>query len=241
MRNGHGHCSRNQISPYAGSQPSIVRDSLALLPDVSRRAFVDIGCGKARPLVLASEFPFQRLVGIELLPALAAVARANAAVVARRHPGRTAIEIVIGDAVALSARLGGLLGLPRPDVAGAPPEGVVYFMYHSFKRALLAALIEDLERQLEQDIQPIFFVYYNPVHGEVLDRSPLFARLSATTHPYASNELGHGPDIADTVVIWQGLPERHPRQAAADRPIVVSALQWCCLGEVEGSPAARGA
>lgn len=229
-----------EISPYAGSQPSIVRASLALLPDLSRRAFVDIGCGKARPLVLASEFPFQRLVGVELSPALAAVARANAAVVARRHPGRTAIEIVMGDAVAMSARPGGLLGAPPPDGAGAPPEGVVYFMYHAFKQALLAALIGNLERQLQRDRQPVFFVYYNPVHGEVLDRSPLFARWSAGTHPYASSELGHGPDIADTVVIWQGLPERLPPRAAADRPIVVSDRQWCCLGEMGGSPAVPG-
>jgi ectoine hydroxylase-related dioxygenase (phytanoyl-CoA dioxygenase family)/SAM-dependent methyltransferase len=228
------------ISPYAGSQPSIVRASLALLPDLSRRAFVDIGCGKARPLVLASEFPFRRLLGVELSPALATVGCANAAVVARRHPERTAIEIIVGDAVALSARPGGMLGLSRADGADAAPDGVVYFMYHAFKRTLLVALIENLERQLRHDPRPVFFVYYNPVCGDVLDRSPLFARWSAATLPYASRELGHGPDIADTVVIWQGLPERLPARPAADRPIIVSALQWCSLGDVERTQDAPG-
>jgi ectoine hydroxylase-related dioxygenase (phytanoyl-CoA dioxygenase family)/SAM-dependent methyltransferase len=198
-----GRLAAAEISPCVGPQPSVVRASLALLPGLSRMTFVDIGCGKARPLVLASEFPFQRLVGIEPSPSLAAVARANAAVVARRHPGRTAIEIIDGDAVALSGRPGGLLGLPRPGGADVPPEGVVYFMHHSFGRASLAALVGNLERQLQRDRRAAFFIYYNPVHGEVLDRSPLFVRWSATCHPYASNELGHGTDIEDTVVIWR--------------------------------------
>ena len=75
-----------QMNPYAGSQPSIVRRSLALLPDPHEHAFVDLGCGKGRPLVIASEFPFRRLVGVEIAPNLAAVAQANAAVVRSRHP-----------------------------------------------------------------------------------------------------------------------------------------------------------
>ena len=44
-----------QINPYGGSQPSIVRTVLAGLPRPEAYAFVDIGCGKGRPLVVASE------------------------------------------------------------------------------------------------------------------------------------------------------------------------------------------
>src|SRR5687768_7586014 len=67
-----------QISPYGGSQPSIVRTALASLPDLESYAFVDVGCGKGRPLLVASEFAFQRIVGVELAPHLAKIARANA-------------------------------------------------------------------------------------------------------------------------------------------------------------------
>ena len=30
--------------------------------------FIDVGCGKGRALLLASEFPFRRIVGVELSP-----------------------------------------------------------------------------------------------------------------------------------------------------------------------------
>lgn len=202
-----------KIIPYGGSQPSIVRSALASLPEPERYAFVDIGCGKGRPLVVASEFPFVRLVGVELAPQLAEIARANAAAVAARHPDRAAIEVQVGDATAVSA----------------PAGRVVYFMYHAFNQALVTALVENIERQLQNGLQHAFFVYYNPVHGSVLDGSKHFARWSAQMAPYAADELGFGPDIQDTVVIWQSLPERYPAQAGAGRRIAVSPSQWSSL------------
>lgn len=207
----------SQITFYGGSQPSIVRASLASLPEPERYSFVDIGCGKGRPLVVASEFPFRRLVGVELSPRLAELARANAAIVAARHPGRTLIEVQTGDATALSP----------------PADHTVYFMYHAFNQTLVSALVENIERQLQDRLKHAFFVYYNPVHGEVLDRSPRFSRWSAQMFSYAAGELGYGPDIRDTVVIWQCTPERYPAQAGAPRRIVVSPSQWCSLANPE--------
>lgn len=194
-----------QISPYGGSQPSIVRAGVASLPDHDRFAFVDLGCGKARPLMVASEFPFRRLVGVEISPALADVARRNAAVIARRYPDRTPIEIQVADATAVSP----------------PAERVVYFMYHPFGRGLVSALVDNIERQLGQGLQHAFFVYYNPVHADVLDRSLRFSRWHATTVPYAPDELGFGPDLSDTLVIWQTSPEQYRPRPGATRPLII--------------------
>ncbi len=208
-----------QIIPYAGSQPSIVRSALASLPEPERYAFVDIGCGKGRPLVVASEFPFRRLIGVELSHRLAEVARFNAAIIAARYSGRTPIEIQIGDALAPNSSTG---MTPAADC-------VVYFMYHAFNRTLVSALVANLERQLQDRLQQAFFVYYNPVHGEVLDQSKHFARWSAQMIHYAPGELGYGPDIQDTVVIWQSQPQRYPAQTGAGRRIAVNPSQWSSL------------
>lgn len=176
----------SEIVEYAGSQPSIVRAALASLPDHDRYTFVDLGCGKGRPLLVASEFPFLRLVGVEIAKELADIARGNADIIARWHPRRTPVEIQVGDATAV---------VPVS-------ERVVYFMYHPFSGALFAALIANLERQLDGGLQHAFIVYYNPVVGEVIDRSPRFERWRAITVSYAANELGYGPDLSDSVVIW---------------------------------------
>jgi SAM-dependent methyltransferase len=194
-----------QISPYGGSQPSIVRHGLGRIPDHEHYAFIDLGCGKGRPLVVASEWPFCRLVGVEIAPKLAAVARANAAAIARRYPERTPIEIQVGDATAV---------VP-------PASSVVYFMYHPFGRALVSALVANIGRQVGEGLRHAFFVYYNPVHGDVLDQSPRFTRWSAEVVPYAPGELGFGPDLKDSLVIWQTVPTKYPARAGADRRILV--------------------
>jgi SAM-dependent methyltransferase len=202
-----------QINFYGGSQPSIVRAVLATLPEPEHYAFVDIGCGKGRPMVVASEFRFQRLIGVELAPQLAQVARTNAATIAARHPDRTPIEILVGDAT----------------MVAPPADRVVYYLYNPFSRPLLKALVENVERQLQGRLQHAFFVCYNPVHGDVLDESLHFARWSANTIRYADDELGYGPDIEDTAVIWQSLPECYLPNPAAERKISVSRSQWCSL------------
>lgn len=194
-----------KISPYGGSQPSIVRAGLALLPDHAQYAFVDLGCGKGRPLAVASEFPFRRVSGIEFAPKLAEIARRNARVIAGRHPERTAIIVDVGDAT---------LVVP-------PAPFVVYFMYHPFGRLLVRALAANIERQLGGQLQHAFLVYYNPVHGAVFDESARFSRWHAETVPYAPGELGYGPDIRDTFVIWQTVPGRYPARTGATRRIVV--------------------
>jgi SAM-dependent methyltransferase len=195
-----------QISPYGGSQPSIVRRALQALPEPARYAFIDIGCGKGRPLIVASELPFTRVTGVELSPELAAVARDNAAAVGRRHGRRVPIDIQVGDAT----------------IADAPADHVVYFLYHPFGGALVQAFVRNLERHLSLGVRHGFVVYYNPVHGEVMDESRKLARWSADVWPYAPEEIGFGPDLADTVVIWQTMPGRYAARPNASRRIVVT-------------------
>jgi SAM-dependent methyltransferase len=45
--------------------------------DLSRFYFVDVGCGKGRPLLIASQYPFKHLVGIEYSAKLCDQAHAN--------------------------------------------------------------------------------------------------------------------------------------------------------------------
>lgn len=61
--------------------------------------FVDIGAGMGRALLLASEMPFRSVVGVEMHPALARIARKNVAV--WKKAGRVrcgSVRVVEGDA-----------------------------------------------------------------------------------------------------------------------------------------------
>lgn len=184
------------MSPYAGSQPSIIRQAIATLPDLSECSFIDLGCGKGRPLVVASEFPFRRVVGVELAPDLVSTARANAATVHERFPERPAIEIVEDNAARFRW-----------------PDGrLVLFCYHSFDADLVGELVVSLERALAGSVEHLFVIYYNPVWGALFDRSAAFERWYAAMLPYDPSEIGFGPDQSDSVVIWQSIRNAYPRR-----------------------------
>ena len=178
------------ITLYVASQASVIRNALTALGDVSEYAFVDVGCGKGRAILVASEFPFREVIGVELSPALADIARRNAKRVAGNFPDRPRISV--HDQNVIDFEL---------------PEGkVVLYVYNPFRERLMEQLIEKLEVLLSSSHNThVFFVYYNPIVSETIDASRAFCRWFAETIPYDGSELGFGPDEVDTVVIWQSV------------------------------------
>jgi SAM-dependent methyltransferase len=173
---------------YAGSQPSVLREGLKQLPQLETCTFVDLGCGKGRPLLVASEFPFRNIVGVELSPELAKVAERNAAIIAERFPARTPIRIAVGDASDFP--------IPSGDV--------VLFLYNPFDVKLIAKVVQRVEAALRTESRSIYIAYYNPVAAHCFDASSFLTRRFARQIPCAAEELGYGPDESDLVIIWQG-------------------------------------
>src|SRR6184192_3703762 len=64
--------------PYQPSEPALFHEMLgALSIDPTQFTFIDIGSGKGRALLMAADYPFRRIIGIELLPELHHVALDN--------------------------------------------------------------------------------------------------------------------------------------------------------------------
>jgi len=195
---------------YGGSQPSIVRKILTLVPNLEQSTFLDLGCGKGRILAVATEFPFRHIVGVELAPSLAPIARSNAAIMRERFPERTPITVIEGDAVETPL-----------------PEGplVVYF-YQPFYRALMKKVLANLERAiLTNPSRPVYVISYNPVDASLYDGSPVFRRYYAANLPFAPEEFGCGAafeDRDDCVAVWQSCgPHIVPIPSGADVKIRV--------------------
>jgi len=202
---------------YVGSQAGVVRGALKALGDTRDYAFVDVGCGKGRVAIVASEFPFREITGIELSPELADIARRNVEKMSQRFPGRPPITIRTGNVL---------------DFALPPGKSVLY-MYHPFGREVMKRFAAKLESALEApDAPEIFVVYCNPVCGEILDASPALSRWYADVIPYDPSEIGFGPDENDTVVIWQSARHAHPTpHNRIGRKIVVLEPTWAVLAD----------
>ena len=197
--------ARVHANCYGGSQPSILRRALAALPSVNSYTFLDLGCGKGRALLVASELPFRDIVGVELSAPLAAIARRNAAIIAHGDPQRTVVRIAETDA----------------STFPIPAGDVVLFMYHPFGAELVAKVVQAVEAALVTERRSIFIIYYNPVAGHVFDVSQQLMRRFARMLPYAAEERGYGPDLEDPVVIWQGGTAPCPTEPADAKILVV--------------------
>ncbi len=83
---------------YQSHHPAVIRSGLMAL-DIRHEdyTFIDIGCGKGRVLLIASELPFCKIIGLEFAPSLAETARQNL----RHYRGLQRckdIEVITGDA-----------------------------------------------------------------------------------------------------------------------------------------------
>lgn len=186
-----GKPSDAHTTGYAGCQPSCVRAALRTIPDIEGRTFVDLGCGKGRALVVASEFPFRRITGVEISRELADTARHNAAALHSRFPERPRIEVIQGDA----------LGFPFPE------GDLVVFLYHPFHRKLLLAILARLEDSARRTNRDIFFVYQNPMYSETFDQAPWLRRWYSKHVPYEPDEFGYSVgDGHEPVTIWRNEP-----------------------------------
>ena len=161
-------------SAYQPIEPELFREILnSLRIDFSEFTFIDIGSGKGRALLLAAEYRFRRVVGVELMPELNAVAEENI----RRFPTEKRacgeIRAVCRDATEFSF----------------PNEPLVVFLFNPLPETGLRKLIENLEGSLRESPRPGYVIYANPVFAEIVAGCSALAKIGGT-HQYSVFRTG---------------------------------------------------
>jgi SAM-dependent methyltransferase len=108
--------------------------------------FVDFGSGKGRALLLASEFPFKRIVGIEFSPELHAGAQRNVAKYNSAPRRCAAVESVCMDFLEFSL----------------PLEASVLFLFSPSDAYVLAKLLVKAAESLHAQPRLLYLVYVAP-------------------------------------------------------------------------------
>jgi SAM-dependent methyltransferase len=136
---------------YQGTSHSDFREMMRALPLApATHLFLDLGCGKGKALVMAAQTGYRRLVGVELSPALAAVARQNLERSPVSPEYAVDFSVICGDASRY--RL--------------PPEPTVIFLANPFHAQLIWQVSAEIARSMAAAPRSLFVVYYNPVHAE---------------------------------------------------------------------------
>src|ERR1700693_3337466 len=90
-------------SPYQPTESILLHEMLDALHQQTRLdfrdfAFLDLGSGKGRTLLMASDYPFRRIVGVELLAALHQAAQENLSKYRSESQKCVALESICADA-----------------------------------------------------------------------------------------------------------------------------------------------
>ncbi len=158
---GHFH------SAYQPTDPTAFRGMMNLLPIAAEDfTFIDLGSGKGRTLLLASEYAFQRILGIELLPELHRAAEENIrAYCEARHPP-SPIESILMDACEFEF----------------PSTPLVVYLFHPLPLAGLERVIQNLDESLQGLPRDVWVVYHNPVFEKTVSASKQMGLFMRAEH-----------------------------------------------------------
>jgi len=155
-------------SAYQPTDEAAFRDMMAALPiDFPQFTFIDVGSGKGRVLLMASNYPFHKIIGVELMPELHHFALEN---IALYHASQTIPE---PNYVARLSQLQDRIESICLDARQFPfPETpLVLYLFNPLPESSLRQLVRNLEHSYSQSPRPIWIVYYNPVLEHVLIES----------------------------------------------------------------------
>jgi SAM-dependent methyltransferase len=160
-------------SPYQPTESVLFHEMLEALRQQSHLdfhdfVFVDLGSGKGRTLLMASDYPFRRIVGVELLPALHRAAQENLSKYRSDSQKCFALETICADATEFSF----------------PAEPMVLFLFNPFPEAGLRRMIRNLEGSLQSRSRAVCVIYHNPLLKHVLSESAVLSKVGGT-HQYA--------------------------------------------------------
>lgn len=165
LKSGHSH--DRHATAYFGVAPSVFH---ALLRRWQRSrpgrpvedfTFVDVGAGMGRAVLVAAELPFRGVVGVELNPTLARIARKNLTIWRSSGRARAPMKFVCGDAVEFPL-----------------PEGpCLAFMFNPFAAPVMRRLLAAWRKNLKARPSQLDLIYVNNEQERVLERQPGFIRL----------------------------------------------------------------
>jgi hypothetical protein len=117
----------------------------ALHIDFTGYTFVDIGSGKGKQLLIASDYPFRKIIGIEFAPLLHEIARRNVEIYRGEHQKCCDITPILEDA----------LGYELPS------GPVVCTFLNSMDASTTAAVLRKIGLKARAEERPVFVVYAN--------------------------------------------------------------------------------
>jgi SAM-dependent methyltransferase len=154
---------------YSAIAPSVFHEACKkwqeTLPAVSGRieayTFIDVGSGKGRAILLASELPFRKVIGVELSDELARIAEQNTVQWNRFRKPKAKIRVVEEDAMRFQW----------------PRTPLLVYLYNPFACSLIEQMAANIAAASAAGSGLVDLLYVNPTCADTLAAQGLFTRL----------------------------------------------------------------
>ncbi|MFJ8155133.1 methyltransferase domain-containing protein [Streptomyces sp. NPDC094468] len=144
--------------------------------------FVDVGCGKGRILLMAAEFPFRRIVGVEASETLCNVARSNVKAASQSLDGCDRIDVVHADATLFEI----------PDDAG------LFYFYEPFSTDVSTAVLARIEDSIRRHPRKVVLCFTGrgqpDGEGNEAEATPVAAAAAERRPQWSLLEIVQSPD-----------------------------------------------
>ena len=155
-------------SPYQPTEAALFHEMLDDLKiDFREFTFIDLGSGKGRTLLMASDYPFRRIVGVELFPALHAIAESNIAAYKKDSQLCFDLKSVCADARNFEF----------------PAEPTLLYLFNPLPASGLNIVFENLKQSLQKSPRTVYVLYHNPEHEPLLYKCASLQKIGST-HQY---------------------------------------------------------
>jgi hypothetical protein len=146
--------NRNHAVQYQPTPEKLFTKAIKSLPLRHQDyVFVDFGSGKGRVLLLASCYPFKKVIGVEFSPELHAIALRNIARYRNSKQRCFQINAVCMDAVDYPI----------------PPEPAIFYFFNPFDGVIMRTVLTKIKESLESYPRDVIFIYFNPRHAHLFD------------------------------------------------------------------------
>jgi len=150
--------AKSYANRYMGTHPLAVKMVLKALPiDYKRFTLIDYGSGKGRVLLIGCQFPFQKVIGLELAPELQVIAERNI----RNFRGKRQCKNI------QSIQIDATLYEPEPVEA-------VYYFYFPFGESAMHSVIQKINRSLKDKPRDAFILSLAPFIRHVYEAADEF-------------------------------------------------------------------
>ena len=170
-------------SPYQPTDPELFREMMASLStggkpiDFETFTFIDLGSGKGRTLLMASEYPFRKIVGVELIAELHRAAEENIRAYHSATQRCSQIKSLLADAREFEF----------------PEEPLVLYLFNPLPERAFSEVLQRLEKSLARAPRAVWIVYHNPLLERVLSASDSVEKAAGTPQYSVYRTIGPPP------------------------------------------------